>query len=263
MKRILITGAGTGIGRASAIALSKRGHYVYATTHTEEQAKALNNLAKKKNLSLKSFKLDILSPKDRLLVDPLKIDVLINNAAIGDSGSVSEIDVDRYRRTFETNVFSNIELTQRVLKNMISNGSGRIIFISSLAGRITIPFLSPYTATKFAIEAIATSLRKEMQELDKANIEVTIIEPGAYHTGFNQKNISKQFTWMKDKSYFKGKIKQLAFKQYKYFQLTELKSIRTIVKQYINAVEDKNLKDRYIAPCYQGTLIQIKRILGK
>ena len=263
MKRVLITGAGTGIGRAAAIALSKRGHYVYATTHTEEQAISLNKIAKKKHLSLKSFKLDILSSIDRALVDHLKIDVLINNAAIGDSGSVSEVDVNRYRKTFETNVFSNIELTQRALKNMISNGSGRVIFISSLAGRIIIPFLSPYTATKFAIEAIATSLRKEMKELDQANIEVSIIEPGTYHTGFNQKNISKQFTWMKNKSYFKDKVKQLKFKQYKYFQLTELKCIKSIVKQYVNVVEDKYLKDRYIAPCYQGTFIQIKRILGK
>lgn len=263
MKNVLITGSGTGIGKAAAIALSKRGHYVYATTHTKEQSEVLNNIAKNKHLSLKAFKLDILSAEDRLLVNPLKIDVLINNAALGDSGSVCEVDVDRYRKTFETNVFSSIELTQLVLKNMIDRGFGRVVFISSLAGRITIPFLSPYTATKFAIEAIGESLRKEMKKLDTAKIEVAIIEPGAYHTGFNQKNINKQFTWMKDRSYFKNKIKNLEFQQYKYFQLTELKSTKSIVKEYINVVEDIHLKDRYVAPCYQGTFIQIKRILGK
>ena len=118
LKRILITGSGTGLGMSAAIALSKRGHLVYATTYTKAQARELNKLAKSKKLSLKAFKLDILSSKDRALADNLNIDVLINNAAIGDSGSVCEINVDRYRKTFETNVFSTIELTQRVLKNM-------------------------------------------------------------------------------------------------------------------------------------------------
>lgn len=263
MKRILITGSGRGLGRASAIALSKRGHLVYATTYTKEQAESLNKFAKNKKLSLKAFKLDILSPKDRALVNDLKIDVLINNAAIGDSGSVCEIDVDRYRKTFEINVFSNIELTQMVLKNMIDRGSGRVIFISSLLGRITLPFLSPYTSTKFAIEAIATSLKKELKQLNNAKIDVAIIEPGAYHTGFNQENVSKQFKWMKYKSYFKDKIRLLKFKQYGYFKLIELKSLNSIVKQYINAVEDKHLKDRYVAPFYQGTYFQLKRIIGK
>ncbi|AOR23745.1 SDR family NAD(P)-dependent oxidoreductase [Clostridium taeniosporum] len=263
MKKVLITGSGTGLGKDAAIALSSRGHYVYATTHTLEESKMLNKIAKKNNLPLKSFKLDILSANDRTLVDNLSIDVLINNAAIGDSGSVCEINVDRYRQTFETNVFSNIELTQRVLKNMIKKRSGRIVFVSSLVGRVTLPFLSPYTATKFAIEAIATSLKEELKELKSVNIDVALIEPGAYATGFNQKNISKQFTWMKQCSYFKTKINHLEKKQFRYFKLTERKNTSSIINEYIKSVEDIEVKDRYVAPCLQGTFIQIKRILGK
>lgn len=263
MKNVLITGAGSGIGRASAIALSLRGHKVYATTHTTEQARTLNQFAKKHKLPLRSFKLDLLSSIDRKKVMLLNIDVLINNAAIGDSGSVAEINVDRYRKTFEVNVFSHIELTQVVLKKMIKRGTGRIIFISSLAGRITIPFLSPYTSTKFAIEAIANSLRDEMKQLDIANIDVSIISPGAYHTGFNQRNISKQFEWMPYKSYFKHKVKSLYKKQFRYFNMVESKSLKSIVNQYIKAVEDIDLKDRYTAPCLQGNIIQLQRILGK
>lgn len=186
MKKVLITGCGTGLGKDAAIALSSRGHYVYATTHTLEQADMLNKIAKKNHLPLKSFKLDILSANDRSLVDDLSIDVLINNAAIGDSGSVSEINVDRYRQTFETNVFSSIELTQRVLKNMIKKGS-----------------------------------------------------------------------------YFKQNIHSLEKKQFRYFKLTEIKNTNSIVNEYIKTVEDIKVKDRYVAPCLQGTFIQIKRILGK
>lgn len=261
MKKVLITGAGSGLGRAAAIELSKRGHLVYATTYTEKQAYFLNMTAKHKNLSLKSFKLDIRNPKDREMVEDLDIDVLINNAAIGDSGSVSEVDVDRFRNTFETNLFSSIELTQIVLKKMISKGKGRIIFISSLAGKITIPFLSPYTATKFAIEAVAMSLRKEMKMMKQADIDVCMVEPGAYHTGFNQKNVSKQFTWMKNNSYFIKQLNKLKKKQYRYFEISEVKSPRSIVKQYVKAVEDKNTKSRYIAPLYQNIIIQISRLL--
>lgn len=263
MKKILITGSGTGIGKEAAIALSSKGHYVYATTHTLEQAEELNKISKKNHLPLKSFKLDILSNNDRCLVDDLSIDVLINNAAIGDSGSVCEIDVNRYRQTFETNVFSSIELTQRVLKNMIERGSGRIVFVSSLVGRITLPFLSPYTATKFAIEAIATSLKEELKELKSADIDVALIEPGAYATGFNQKNISKQFTWMKKCSYFKTNVNSLERKQFRYFKLTEVKNTNSIVQEYIKSVEDIKVKNRYVSPCFQGTYIQFKRILGK
>lgn len=263
MKRILITGAGSGIGKAAAIKLSKRGHFVYATTHTERQSEELNRLAKKYTLPLISFKLDVLNSEDREKICGLKLDVLINNAALGDSGSASEVSVDRYRKTFETNVFSSLELTQLALRDMIKRGKGRVIFISSLAGRITVPFLSPYTSTKFALEGIASSLRAEMKKLKKAKIQVGIIEPGAYYTGFNQKNISKQFTWMYEDSYFKGMVKKLEKEQYRYFKLVEEKSLDSIVVQYVRAVEDKKLKFRYVRPKSQGAFIQLQRIFGK
>ena len=102
---------------------------------------ALSQLSQNLNLPfLKSFKLNILCENDRALADALDIDVLINNAAIGDSGSVCEVPIDRFRQTFETNVFSALELTQIVIKNMIKKGQGKVIFISSLSGKISIPF---------------------------------------------------------------------------------------------------------------------------
>ena len=78
---------------------------------------------------------------------------------------------------FETNVFSSIKLTQIAIKKFIEKKKGRVIFISSLFGRISYPFLSPYCASKFAIEAFASSLRKEMKDLDNTNIQIGIIEP--------------------------------------------------------------------------------------
>ena len=258
MKTILITGCGSGLGREAAIALAYRGHYVYATTHTQEQADKLNDLNQKYKLPLESFKLDLLCKTDRLKLLNIRIDVLINNAAIGDSGSVAEIDVNKYRDTFETNVFCPIELTQLVLKQMIPRKEGRIIFLSSLAGRSPIPFLSPYCATKFALEAIGPSLNEELKELKDVNIPVILIEPGSYATGFNQKNISKQFNWMKIDSYFKNNINLLEKKQYYYFKLTESTHIDSVIDKFIKAVEDKHPKARYIAPASQGLYIKLK-----
>ncbi|MBK1810364.1 SDR family NAD(P)-dependent oxidoreductase [Clostridium sp. YIM B02505] len=263
MKRILITGCGSGLGREAAFALAHRGHYVYATTHSDEQANRINILNKKYNLPLESFRLDILNGDDRLKVANLEIDVLINNAAIGNSGSVAEVDINVYRDTFETNVFCPIELTQLVLKQMISRKKGRIIFVSSLAGRSPIPFLSPYCATKFALEAIAPSLNEELKELKNVHIPVILIEPGSYATGFNQKNISKQFNWMKINSYFKDNLRSLKSKQYMLFKLTESTNFDSIIDKYIKAVEDKHPKERYISPSSQGAFIKVKNIFKK
>ena len=263
MKKILITGCGSGLGREASFALANRGHYVYATTHTEEQANIINTLNKKYNLPLESFKLDILQGNDRLKVTNLEIDILINNAAIGNSGSLAEIDISAYRDTFETNVFCPIELTQLVLKQMIFRRKGRIIFVSSLAGRSPIPFLSPYCATKFALEAIGPSLNEEHKELKDVNIPVILIEPGSYTTGFNQKNISKQFNWMKINSYFKHNLRSLERKQYRYFKLTESTNFDSIIDKYIKAVEDKYPKERYISPSSQGAFIKFKNIFIK
>lgn len=258
MKTILITGAGSGLGKLASIELAKRGHFVYATTHTDLQAIELNNLSKFCNLPISSFKLDILSSEDRNIARNLDFDVLINNAAIGDSGSACDISIDRYRNVFETNVFSSLELTQIVLSNMIAKGSGRIIFISSLAGKYSIPFLSPYCSSKFALEGIIPCLDKEVKYLKDVKIPIILIEPGAYSTGFNQKNISKQFIYMRNDSYFKNYCKQLKRKQFNYFRFRESKNFYPIINQYILAVEDETPKKRYTAPVIQSCYVKFK-----
>lgn len=260
-KRILITGAGSGLGENAVFALASRGHFVYASTHTEEQAQRINTINQKIGLPLKSFKLDVLCDEDRKKIFDLNIDVLINNAAIGDSGSIAEIDVNKYRQTFETNVFCPIELTQLVLKQMIKNGYGRIIFISSLAGRIPIPFLSPYCATKFALEDIAQSLNSELKNLKNVNIPVILIEPGSYATGFNEKNISRQFQNPNSDSYYRHRIYKLKLKQFSYFKLTESINFDSIIDKYIHAVEDEHPKLRYIAPSSQGCYTKFRDII--
>ena len=162
-KTILITGAGSGIGKDATVALARRGHKVIATTHTIASAKEMNSLAVAQKLNIESFKLDVTVPEDRAKILDYDIDVLINNAGIVESGSLSEIDVKRIRNNFEVNVFGPLELTQLALKNMMTKDSGTMIFISSLVGRISVPFLASYCMTKFSLSGGANALRQELQ----------------------------------------------------------------------------------------------------
>jgi short-subunit dehydrogenase len=99
-KTILITGAGSGIGKDSAFALAARGHRVLATTQTQAQAEALSLEAQSKSTPLEVFKLDITLEADRKLIEPYAIDVLVNNAGMGESGSLAEVDMQRVRKIF-------------------------------------------------------------------------------------------------------------------------------------------------------------------
>lgn len=262
IKSVVITGSGSGLGKEAALTLARRGHHVYATTQYDNEADTLNQLAKEENIPLEAFKLDILLDEDRNQLLDIDFDVLINNAAIGDSGSVCEIRVDRFENVFETNVFSNIKITQIALKKLIEKKKGRVIFLSSLAGRITIPFLSPYCASKFAIEGFASSLRKEMKQLDGCHIQIGMIEPGAYATGFNKENNEKKYTWMEQESYFRYKLPEIKEKEEKTFNFLEGKNFTSIVKQYVHSVEDTTVKHRYTAPKVQAFFIQLGRIFG-
>ncbi len=259
---IVITGSGTGLGKMASIALAKRGHKVYATTKYENEAYLLNEYAKKNKLNIESFKLDITLEEDRNKLFNIDFDTLINNAAIGDSGSVSEINIDRFKNVFEVNVFSNILITQTALKKMIPKGTGKIIFLSSLAGRIPASFLSPYCSSKFAIEGFVNSLRQELFILKNVDIKISMIEPGAFATGFNKENNDKKYTWMKKVSYFKPQIDKIQYYEEKCWNFIETTKFEKIIKKYIKAVEKKNPKFRYFAPFSQWFIIKIGTIFG-
>ncbi len=166
-KTILITGAGSGIGKDSAFALAARGHRVLATTQTQAQAEALSLEAQSKSTPLEVFKLDITLEADRQLIEPYAIDVLINNAGMGESGSLAEVDMQRVRKIFEVNLFCTLELTQVALSGMIRREKGTVLLVSSIAGRVPMPFLMPYSMSKFALSAAGAGLRAEMDQLKK------------------------------------------------------------------------------------------------
>lgn len=262
-KKVFLTGAGSGLGKEACLTLARRGHTVYASVHYTIQIAPLEEIALAEHLDLHVFKLDILVPQDRQQISNYSFDVLICNAAIGDSGSVAEVPIQRIKAVFETNIFAHLELVQLVLGPMIlEKHDGRIVFLSSLVGRIPAPFLSPYCASKFAIEAFATCLRQEMKILKNSSIQVCMIEPGAYATGFNKENNEKMYSWMQKNSYFYPQLSLLHKWQERLWNLIEIKPYVSIVKQYIKVVEKSHVKLRYTAPWYQAFLIQFCRFFG-
>lgn len=260
-KTILITGAGTGIGRDAAFALAERGHAVLATTFSESQANALRAECTQRGQAMEVFKLDITDTADRNLLLGRPIDVLINNAGLGESGSLAEVDVNRIRKVFEVNVFATLELTQVALKGMIARQSGTVLFISSIAGRLPMPFLMPYSMTKFALSAAAAGLRSEIDQLGK-NVQIAVIEPGAIHTGFNQSMTDRKYEWMDESSYFFAQAKAMKVKEKRTFAFLEARDTRSIVAKIIAASEARRPRLRYVAPWIQGFGIRLARIFG-
>lgn len=259
-KTILITGAGTGIGKDTAKTLLARGHTVYATTYAEAEVAALQA---ELGQGARVFKLDITNAEDREKIADLELDVLINNAAQNLSGSLAEVKIDRLRRLFEVNVFSSLELTQIAIRSMIARGGGTVIFISSIAGRIPQPFLMPYSMTKFAVSAAAAGLREEMKELGKG-IHVSVVEPGPYNTGFNQKLMKSQFENIEKEGSLFSAAQLAARKKSEDDRLRwlEVGSTDTIVRKIVAAAEAKKPRLRYVAPWTFALLVRLMRIFG-
>lgn len=268
-RRILITGAGSGLGKETAIELAKREHIVYAACLYKEETEMYNSLTDEFSNRIHSFQMDIRNKDDRNKAIQYPVNTLICNSAIGDSGSVSEVKIDRFREVFEINVFSNFELIQLFIKKMLNeNIDSKLIILSSLVGRIPLPFLSPYCSSKACIDSMTTCLRTELKYLQKDKkkndnkLQVCCIEPGAYATGFNNINRNKKYTWMNKESYFKYKLDEINKYDDVFWQLSEKKNFDSIINKYIKAVETKTLKHRYHAPISQVFLVQLGRIFG-
>ncbi|KIC95476.1 SDR family oxidoreductase [Flavihumibacter solisilvae] len=201
-KRILITGAGSGLGEGAAIGLAKLGHYVIAGVQISPQVTALRNkvaeLGLEKNLRVE--KLDILDPYDVKYALTWDFDILFSNAGIGEAGPTFEIPVDLVRRNFETNVFAPLNLAQQFVARLIrEKRKGKVVFTSSMGGLFTPDGYGIYVSTKHALEAIAEALASELK---KYNIQVQTINPGAYLTGYNETMADNPFRWLDDSKNF-------------------------------------------------------------
>lgn len=191
-KRILVTGAATGFGRGVALGLARNGHEVIAGCQIWPQVWELRQAAKAENLSLQVIKLDVLNAIDRAHALTLEIDTLFNNAGIMESGPMVEIPMEVFRSVFETNVFAALEMAQGFARTMVRRGAGRLVWTSSVAGLVKVPFDGAYAASKHAVEGICSAMHEELKPY---GVEVVTVNPGAYRTGFNDTGMESMDQW--------------------------------------------------------------------
>lgn len=251
---ILITGATGGIGHDAAIALAKRGHKVFACAHLENQIASARQSTEREGLDITWLRLDVTDPADIAKAKEIAPDVLINNAAIGQTGPLAEIPLDRVRLGFETNVVGPLALIQAVVPAMAHRGTGRIVNVSSVAGRFVIPALGPYVMTKFALEAMSDVLRVELAPL---GIKVAIIEPGKILTGFNERMLASKWEWLKPDSLFKDKFDAWRARDKKFTPGSN--PTESVVAAIVAAVESPKPRIRTIAPANNRVLVRIAR----
>lgn len=259
MKTILFTGARSGIINKVIDNIIDSNYYIYVTVHTNSQLISVKKKYKNKK-NVKCFKLDVTNKKDKEKLKNLKIDILVSNAAYGESGSMAEIDMNKVRNNFETNVFSNFEIIQIVLKGMIKRKKGQIIVISSLAGLIPIPFLGSYSATKASLIKMTEALNLELKLL-KSKINITLILPGLYNTGFNKLMFDKKYDFMEIDSYFKKQIKLIKKSENFVLKFLQKNSLNSIVKKIIKSIINEKTKFTYKAPISQVIFTKIYNLL--
>jgi NAD(P)-dependent dehydrogenase (short-subunit alcohol dehydrogenase family) len=237
-KNVMVTGAGSGFGKLAALALAERGHHVIATTETAEQAAALR--AEAPQLTVE--KLDI-TTDDVRKVEGWDIDVLIDNAGAGQTGPMADVPLERVRHLFEVNVFGTLAVTQAVLKGMVAKKSGRVIIMSSIAGVLSAPAFGPYAMTKHALEAMGKAMRAELAPL---GIDVTLINPGPYLTGFNDRMADSMWEWFSDKSLNGSEVE--LFKMIGEFVTTGQRDPAEVVQRLVELVEAETTTENNFVP---------------
>src|SRR6516162_7484084 len=208
MKKVLITGAGTGFGHEAAMRLAKKRFDVIAAVEIYAQVQTLKRDAAARGVTLQVEKLDVTNEGDRKKALAWNVEILVNNAGMLEGGSVLDIPGSNIRHEFEVNVFGPLLLTQGIAKQMVKRGQGRVVWVSSREGLNVNPFTGIYSASKHAIEAIAETMSLELQEF---GVEVATINPGPFLTGFNDRGFETWKSWMDDESERLFDYSQLAF----------------------------------------------------
>lgn len=191
IKTVLITGASSGIGLATALYLAEKGYSVIGTSRHIDRLTSLQEAADQKGLHITALELDINSDDGVRSVLPellakSEVQVLVNNAGYNLWGPLQGISMNQLRSQFETNFFAAARMVKAVLPGMVQRHKGTIINMSSVLGRLGTPFNGAYVASKFALEGLSESLRVELSPL---GIRVSLVEPGLFNTNLHYNQV--------------------------------------------------------------------------
>ena len=257
-KVAVVTGTSSGIGFETVLALASEGYYTYATMRDTAKGDKLKELSKKENLKIDVLELDVDDENSakiamkHILDQKQRIDVLVNNAGWALWGCVEDVSVNEFKTQFETNFFSIIRLIQEVGPTMRNQGSGTIVNISSVVGRIGFPASPAYISSKFALEGLSESLRFELAPF---GVNVVIIEPGVIKTNF-MKNMK-----MGKKSELDTVYKDITTKVVSGVKMmaemgTPPKEVANVI---VRAIKDKNPLPRYIVGNDAAMFLEAKK----
>ena len=243
----VVTGSSTGIGYETALILARNGFLTYATMRDLGKSENILSVAKEEHLPLKVLQLDVTDDNSiketikSIIAEAGRIDVLINNAGYGLVGPFEDLAIDEIKKLYETNFYGVIRTTDAVLPHMRGQKSGRIINMSSGAGRFGYPGGGAYVSTKFALEGLSECIA---QEVEQFGIKVILIEPGFIKTNFgNSIEIAKK-AMNPDSPY--GKMMQTM--QATFVELASHASPASLVaEKVLEAATVDNPKLRYLA----------------
>jgi len=208
MKKVLITGAGSGFGLEAAMRLAEKGFDVIASVEIYSQVQPLKRAALARGVHLQVEKLDVTNEGDRRKALGWNVEILVNNAGVLEGGAVVDVPAANMRNEFEVNVIGPLLLTQGIAKQMAKRRQGRIVWVSSREGLNVNPFTGVYAASKHAVEAIAETMSLELQEF---GVEVATVNPGPFLTGFNDRGFETWKSWVDDASERLFDYSKLAF----------------------------------------------------
>ncbi|HEX5425956.1 MAG TPA: SDR family oxidoreductase [Candidatus Acidoferrales bacterium] len=246
----LVTGGTDGLGRAAAIMLAARGYRVFAGGRNEERRAALDQLARERKLPLESLDLDVRDDASvNACVSEIErragpVDVLVNNAGIAIGAAMEEISIEDLLKVYDTNVFGLLRMTKRVLPEMRRRRRGRIVNMSSIAGKVASPILGPYSSSKHAVEAISDSLRHELYPF---GIFVALIEPGYIETSMNHtaNELSSAYTRAAQDSPYRG-VYESFLAGWEKIRKASTDSPEDCARVILRAIEDNPPQPRYL-----------------
>ena len=255
---ILITGCSSGIGRATAIEAAARGHRVFATARNPETLRDLESRGQIRTLALDVT--DAASIRDAVasvLAEAGQVDALVNNAGYGQYGAAEDVTAEEWKRQFDVNLFGAIEAARAVLPAMREKRRGTIVNVSSVAGKIAIPFAAPYCASKHALEAFSDALRIEVAPF---GIRVAVIEAGPIETRFGDRaraSVARLIASPGPYSLFYRNAERAMDTDFQAGKLPPEAVARVVVE----AIEAANPKTRYRITRLARALILLKRFL--
>jgi NAD(P)-dependent dehydrogenase (short-subunit alcohol dehydrogenase family) len=255
-KVALVTGASSGIGKATALQLAAHGYHVFAAARRLEQLESI------RVVNLEPLYLDIASEAsiktalEKVLAHSGRLDVLVNNAGFAVYRSLEDTSIEEARQQFEVNLFGLMQLTQQVLPIMRRQAAGSIVNVSSVTGKFGAPMAGWYSATKHALEALSDTLRMELKPF---GIKVILVQPGAISTEFVEQAFQKAEQAPKSETYGSLLNAHRNLLQSAYRYAADPYVVARAIQQAVSA---KQPKARYPVPGHARLILLAKTLIS-